>query len=116
MSDPREMGQQAGKEARELTRRLLKRGHGPSLTKTLDMLNNLVSAYLVKTAWDREAGWQYSERLDDNRTRLQAVNIALQLHDAFPAAQTEQSGAVRVIIESNVPAPEIPEPGSRADG
>lgn len=81
----------AGRQARKETLDALKKSK-TSLYQTIKQLNALSEAKKISAHYDNEDGWQYSEALTDNPVRLKAVDLKLQLFDAYPPKRQEVTG------------------------
>lgn len=89
MKTDEEIGALAADFARSETIKLLKKG-GPSLEKILKRLDAALDAKETKAKHDRGSGkWKYSKQLIDNATRLRAVQVGLDLHDAMPSQRID---------------------------
>lgn len=62
-------------------------------------LKKLVKAKSVKAQYDKDLqAWTYSDRLEDNSTRLRAIEISAKLLDLFPAERKELEHKGEIII------------------
>lgn len=86
-------GKEAGRQVKSEVAELLESKKATSLKRVILRLGQALDAKVIKATYDREGGeWQYSMPLVDNSTRLKAVELALTLHDAFPAKKHELTG------------------------
>lgn len=85
MKTEEEIAKEAAEEAREVTARLV-REKGPLIEEALAALHGALAASEVKASYDKTGGqWLYSSPLPNHAVRLRAVQVALDLLDAWPA-------------------------------
>lgn len=92
-----QLGQEAGREVREETARIL-REKGPNLEKVLLRLRQALNAKETRVFNPRgnttESGLLYSKPLIAHGIRVKAIDLALQLHDAYPSKKHQHSGSI----------------------